>query len=1148
MTIAPRPNPSRRRLAVAIPFMSFMLLAATSASPARARPAAQTQPPGFTLAATWQSATVPLPPGVWRRALGVDIGADGRTYVVDGAERRVSFIDAADQPGLLADAAASGLVAPTHLAVDSDHDRIYVSDAGAGGVVVLDGGGRKVATWPVPSAAGVAALRDGTGVVVGSGDDGTVHVLNADGSERAAWPSQVTTERGDLVRGIDVDAGGRVHVLDGRHGTVRTFSLAGTRQDSLDLNLPIGVQANDIAFAGYGGSTSGQRFLATTSIGIVVIKAVTGEWNLIPRGELYGLAYDAARGIVATQPGRNDEGSTLFRWPPGTDRPATPERSFGELAARVGTFEQPTQVTRGADGLLLVLDRQWRVQRFRPDGTAVDQKARPWLSHAPAAAVDGPTGTLYVTNGGTIAAYDPAAGLLWQTAVGDGTGHAAALAVGPGPRYDIVAVDALGDELERFDAATGRSAGTVQLPPSAGDSALWGDLDVDAAGNAYALDRVNGTVAVVPLAAAGPTRTLALPPRVRRLAVAPDGGTLYALDRDGWVRRFDAAGAPDGAFDATRFDIATASLPSDVAVDAAGSVYVTDRAANVVSVWRPDSAAFPQTPPDGGGECRALPDKTASPDSVRLGDPVEVRLTVRGGCGTRASATPVDILLVLDRSGSMAGEKLRLLRDAAASFIADIDFGNGRVGVVSFNDTATLDAPLSSQAGPPRDAVRNLQATGTTLINIGLARARQELQQRGRPEARKVIVLFSDGIENRDDANKTRAEADQLKRTLGVEIFTVSIGGSSTLLRTVATDDAHAFVADDARFLYAIFEAIAERVGTSVLFKTITVTDHLPPNMRLVAGSIVPPATVAADAAQGDVLTWTLTDVPIAGLGLRYQVEPLECGEAPTNVAAFAAYTDGYGRDGRLDFPVPRVTVLCSPPTATPTATTAPSATPTVTSTPPPSPTPTATRPPAPIYLPIGLTERCKPGERHADVVLAIDASSSMAGDKIAAARAAARLFISLLDLPRDQVGLVAFDENARVIAPLGSAAAALNAAINALGTGSGTRIDLGLEAAQGELFGPRHAAGNSRLLVLLTDGRQPDETRTLALAADLRAKNVVLYAIGLGADVDLPFLTRITGDATRARIAPSTGDLAAIYRQVAGEVPCPPSAYWGGR
>lgn len=1141
-------RPARRLSPPSLAAIAVAAVALATVRPAAAPAAAQPAAGGFRLAATWRSAAVPLPAGVWRRAQGLDIGADGRVYVVDAAERRITIVDETDTPRLGADAATAGLVAPSHLAVDSAGGRIYVSDAGAGGVVVLDLAGARQALWPVPAPAGVAVLPDGSGIVVGSSDDGTVRVLAGDGSSRAAWPSQQTNERGDLVRGLDVDGGSRVHVLDGR-GVVRTFSLAGTRLDSTDLDLPAGVTATDIVFVGHGGPTSGQRFLAASSIGVVVKAVVTGAWSLIPRGELFAVAAHPVRGIVASQPSRAGEGSFLFRWPAGTDRPASPERSWGDLAARPGTFEQPSAIVLAADGGLRVLDRQWRVQRFRPDGTVVDQHARPWLQHAPSAVTAGADGTLYVTDGGTLAAYDPAAGLRWQTPIGGGAGQAVALAIGPPPERAIVALDTLGERLERFDPATGRSIDALGLPASPDDSALWGDLDVDAAGDAYALDRVNGVVAVVPLGAgtAGP-RTIVLAPRTRRMAVAADGQSLFGLDRDGWVQRFDAAGAPAGAFDAARFDLATASRPADLAVDAAGRVLVVDGAADVVSVWQPDAAIPPQTPPAGGAGCRATADKTAQPDRLALGQTVDVRLTLRGGCGARSAAAPIDILLVLDRSGSMAGEPLRLLRDAAASFIADIDFTTGRVGVVSFNESAVLDAPLSALPGPPRDAVRNLQAAGNTLIHTGLARARQELQQRGRPGARTVVVLFSDGIEDRDDATRTRQEADGLKRTFGVELFTVAIGGSSGLLRAVASDDAHAFVADGARFLYTIFEAIAGRVTTATLFRTVTITDELPPDMRFVPGSAVPPAVVQAAPGGGTTLVWTVADVPITGLGLGYRVEPLECGEAPTNVSAAAAYTDGYGQPGRLDFPVPRVVVDCGPPTAPATATATPAPTATATPTAAPSATATATRVPGPIFLPIGLRERCVPGERHADVVLAVDASSSMAGEKLAAARLAARLFVSLLELPRDQVALVAFDEQARLLAPLGSPADALGRAIDGLAPGSGTRIDRGLDLARDELFGPRHAGGNSRVVVVLTDGRQPDESRTIERADALRADGVVLYAVGLGGDVDRPFLERITGDPDRARVAPSPDDLAAVYRQVAGEVPCPPSAFWGGR
>ena len=98
------------------------------------------------------------------------------------------------------------------------------------------------------------------------------------------------------------------------------------------------------------------------------------------------------------------------------------------------------------------------------------------------------------------------------------------------PRHDVVALDTLNDAVELFDRATGRVVNTRPLPPAAVERALWGDLDMDAAGNAYALDRVNGTVAVLPLGAAGgAARTVALPPRTRRLAVTPDSQALYAL-------------------------------------------------------------------------------------------------------------------------------------------------------------------------------------------------------------------------------------------------------------------------------------------------------------------------------------------------------------------------------------------------------------------------------------------------------------------------------------------------------------------------------------------------------------------------------------------------------------------------------------------
>lgn len=262
--------------------------------------------------------------------------------------------------------------------------------------------------------------------------------------------------------------------------------------------------------------------------------------------------------------------------------------------------------------------------------------------------------------------------------------------------------------------------------------------------------------------------------------------------------------------------------------------------------------------------------------------------------------------------------------------------------------------------------------------------------------------------------------------------------------------------------------------------------------------------------------------------------------------------------------PLPTPTATSSrtatpPPTPTPTAT--PSATPTATTTATPtrtpSPTPTPTSAPRPAYLPLALREHCVPDQRQVDVVLVIDASTSMqeptaAGrPKIDAAVAAARLLVGDLRLQAgDRAAVVAFNAAATLLQPLTSDPAALDAALAAIAIGPQTCLPCGVEAADAELAGPRRRPAAQPAVVVLTDGRSNPRPAAEAVerAAAAKARGVAVFTVGLGDDVDAEALAAM---ASRPAFAFRTADaeaLAGIYRAIAGAIPCPPGAFWGQR
>jgi Ca-activated chloride channel family protein len=137
-----------------------------------------------------------------------------------------------------------------------------------------------------------------------------------------------------------------------------------------------------------------------------------------------------------------------------------------------------------------------------------------------------------------------------------------------------------------------------------------------------------------------------------------------------------------------------------------------------------------------------------------------------------------DIILVVDVSGSMEGEKLASVKAGLESFLLRI-LPEDRVGLVIFSDTATeivAPAPLSENMVTLQTAIRDMKADGQTAVFDGVEVARQSIEALPESEDRrmKAIVLLSDGADN-----ESTITLSQLQGNFGendISIFSVAYG------------------------------------------------------------------------------------------------------------------------------------------------------------------------------------------------------------------------------------------------------------------------------------------------------------------------------------------------------------------------------------
>ncbi|XP_023284936.1 voltage-dependent calcium channel subunit alpha-2/delta-1-like isoform X3 [Seriola lalandi dorsalis] len=145
----------------------------------------------------------------------------------------------------------------------------------------------------------------------------------------------------------------------------------------------------------------------------------------------------------------------------------------------------------------------------------------------------------------------------------------------------------------------------------------------------------------------------------------------------------------------------------------------------------------------------------------------------------QGAASPKDMLILVDASGSVSGLTLKLIRTSVNKMLETLS-DDDYVNVVSFNEKATHAACFKNlvQANVRnkkilKEAVENILAKGITNYKGGFELAFEQLAQMNvsRANCNKIIMLFTDGGEERAEEIFEKYNPKQ-----AVRIFTFSVG------------------------------------------------------------------------------------------------------------------------------------------------------------------------------------------------------------------------------------------------------------------------------------------------------------------------------------------------------------------------------------
>ncbi len=195
----------------------------------------------------------------------------------------------------------------------------------------------------------------------------------------------------------------------------------------------------------------------------------------------------------------------------------------------------------------------------------------------------------------------------------------------------------------------------------------------------------------------------------------------------------------------------------------------------------------------------------------------DAEITVTGT--RRTTSDERDIVVVLDKSGSMDGEPMDETIEATQKFISTVLEEDASIGVVAYSDQAGVVNDFSMNADVLHTSVDAVSSGGGTNMEDGLATAYEML--RSSNAEKRIIVLMSDGMPNAGKVGEELTQYAEQLRQEDIYIYTLGFFSSlddgqraeaQSLLEGIASEGCH-YEVDSAENLVFFFHDIADQIN-----------------------------------------------------------------------------------------------------------------------------------------------------------------------------------------------------------------------------------------------------------------------------------------------------------------------------------------------